>query len=350
MKLLYKVSLFLVLLSLSLDGIAGKRDVEKKKVIDKSYDVKSTTRLNISNTFGKVHVNATSNRKITVNVEVISRKRNEEKAQETLDKVEINISETSGEISFQTNIKGKMNNHNSDDFEINYTVNLPSQNPLTLNNSFGESYIADRTGENDIKISYGDIRYGKLTGKSNLKMSFSDGSIEHFETGEIVAKYSDINIESMGVVKLQQEFSDMNIGTASTIDLVSKYGDVNIDEVQGLKGTLSFSGFKLDRLGVEMDLKSSYAGNFKVYKIAKDFRAINIEGKFGGFSLGFSEGTNASFEVMTKFCEFNFDESDIELNYKVKGDFNSDVRGKIGNGEGGTIRVNSSYGDVNFDF
>ncbi|MFY0627195.1 MAG: hypothetical protein JXR07_12920 [Reichenbachiella sp.] len=344
---LYKTALLFLLMALTVPGFAKRGDVEKKKVIEKTFKVNDGTKLNIGNSFGKVHVNVWDQKSFSVTVEVIARKRNEDRAQQTLDKVDIDIEASSSEVSVMTNIKGQMNNNNNEGFEVNYVINMPSGNPLELKNSFGDVYIGDRNGKNDLKISYCDLKIGKLTGKSEMKISFSDGSIDEIGSGDLVLKYSDVNIGVLGVSKVHQEFSDINIDKAETINLTSKYGEMNIDEANGIKGSVSFSGFKLGKLGVEIDLKTSYSGNFRIEKIAKDFQLINLEGKFGEFKLAFADGTNASFDIETKFCDFKYDDN-IEMNYRVQGDFKGEYRGKMGNGDGGAIRIKSSYGDVKF--
>ena len=335
-------------LILNHEGFAGKKDVEKKKVVEKSFNVSGSTTFSVKNSFGRVHIESWNESKIDVKVEVIARKKNDDRAQETLDKIEIDISESSGEVSFTTNFKGQMNkSNNNDNFEVNYMVRMPSGNPLNLSNAFGDSFIGDRSGDNDIKISYGDFRIENLKGKSDVKISFSDGDIKAVETGEVVIKYSDVNIDRLGMVKLEDSFSDTDIGTAGTIQLTSKYGDLDIDEVVGIKGKASFSDVDIDALEKEAVLETSYGG-LSIDDISKDFSVIDIRGKFGGMNLEFSEGTNAIFNVKTKFCEFKDSNSSIEMNYRVKESSSGDYRGVLGNGNGGTINVVTSYGDVTF--
>ncbi len=348
MKSLAKGILMLAVgMIVSLPAQAGKKDVEKKKVIEKSFSVSPSTIFSVKNMFGKVHVETGAGSKIDVKVEVIARKRNDEKAQETLDKIQIKIGESSGEIEFATDIEGQMNNNNKDNFEINYLVKMPSKNPLVLHNSFGDAFISDREGSNDIKLSYCDFRIEKLSGKSEMKISFSDGSIESVKTGELIAKYSDFTVDQMGIVKLEQSFSDVSIGSAETIQLISKYGDLSIDRVVGVKGKISFSGFDVERLEQEAILETSYAG-LSIDIISKDFGTIDIQGKFGGMKFGFEAGLDATFQVNTKFCDFDESVDRLDLNYKVSEDFKGEYRGKIGNGNGGNINIVSSYGDVTF--
>lgn len=345
----YNIIIATILLIVSTSIFAEKKqDVEKRKVIEKSYQVNSNVLLDISNRFGKVHINTWDKNQIEVKIEVIARRRSEVRAQNLLDKINIDIDETSSGIHFMTNIKNGINNRGYESFEINYTVDMPKSNPLRLNNSFGDTYVGDLENDVDLKISYGDIRIGKFTGKSKIKISFGEGELKLIKIGEIKIKYSDVEIEELGVVRLEQEFSDVEIEKAETMDLTSKYGDIEIGTVIGIKGSVGFSGFEIDRLIKELDLETSYTGGFRIGEVSKDFSKILIEGKFGSYKLGFEDGLNATLNAKLKFCDLNYSNIDIDFKYKVKEDFRAEYRGKIGDGNGGEIRIISNYGDVRF--
>lgn len=345
----YKLTVVVALSVISTTLLAGKRDdVEKRKVIEKSYQVGSNVLLDISNTFGKVHIDTWDKGQIDVKIEVIARRRSEERAQELLDKIEIDINESSSSKRFTTNIRGNMNNKSSETFEINYTVTMPKSNPLRLKNSFGDAFVDDLDGDVDLKISYGDLKAQSFIGDSDIKISFGDGELQYVKSGELEIKYSEVEIYELGIVRLEQGFSDIQIEKAGTIDLTSKYGEMEIGTVTGIRGYVGFSGFEIDRLLKELDIEGSYVGGFRIGEIAKGFSKVYIDGKFGSYKLGFEDEVNATFNVRLKFCEMNYSGVDVDFNYKVKEDFRADYRGKIGNGNGGEIRITSSYGDVRF--
>lgn len=349
-RLLYSILAVTLIFVGQTEGFATKkRDVEKRKVVEKSYSVDEDVTLVIENKFGKVHINTWDKKQMDVRVEVIARRRSESRAQELLDKIDIDIDESSSSKRFTTDLQGRINNRNSESFEINYTVSMPKSNPLELKNSFGDTYIGDLNGDVDIKVSYGDLRAKKLEGRSRIKLSFGDGDIEYVRSGEMVVKYSNLDVSSLGVVRLEQGFSELDIRTAESIDMTSKYGEVLLGSIKGIRGYVGFTDFVIEKLLVELDLQTSYAGGFEIEEVGKNFKKINLEGKFGSYRLGFEEGVNGRFEARLKFSEFRYSGADVDLNYQVKEDFKGEYRGKIGNGEGGEIRIVSSYGDVRFD-
>lgn len=322
-------------------------DYEKSKKISKSYDVKSNVQLAIKNTFGRVHINTWDQNKITVDVEIIARMNNESRAQDLLDRIKIEIAEGTSEISFETKL-GNLKNRDREEFEVNYKVNMPKKNPLRLKNSFGGNFIGDLQGDCDIDISYGDFRIENLYGKTDIKISFSDGAIDLIKEGEIEIKYSDVEIEELGVVRMEQGFSDVEIEKIGTIDLSSKYGDLEIGTVKGIKGYVGYSEFSIDRLEVELDIEAQYSGGFTIDEVAKDFSKITIDGKFGDYRISFEEGANFTFDTELSFSDFSYSGLPLDFDYKVKEDFKARYKGKMGTGNGGHVRIDTSYGDIRF--
>lgn len=348
-KSAYKLLLLATVFMLCNQSIARKKsDVERSKKIEKTYKVGSQHILDISNKFGRVHINTWNKSQVDVNIEVIARGRNDERTQDILDQIDVAINDTGNLLKFVTELNGNMNNKNSETFEINYLVNMPMAIALKLKNSFGETYLADFSGELDLDVSYGELKADRLTGKSNVRISFGDGEIDLMKSGNLTIKYSDVEIEELDNVKFEQGYSDVSIERANSLDLNCKYGDVSIGELVNVIGNVDFSEFTVDKLYNSMELETSYSGGFKVTEVSKDFKKIQLKGKFGSFKIGLEKGSNATFETSLKFCDLNYSGIDLDFNYKVKEDFKSEYKGKIGNGSGGKISVTSSYGDVKF--
>lgn len=346
-RLAFNLSIILALSVFSGELLAKKRgDIEKKKKIEKTYKVSGQQALDITNKFGKVHINTWDKNQIEVTVEIVARGDTDQRAMKILDRIDVDISESSSRISFQTVLKGNMNNNNDESFEINYEVNMPKSNPLWLNNSFGDTYLGDFSGELDMEVSYGGLQAGKLTGTSNVEVSFGDGNIDRLDKGDLTVKYSDVDVEILGDVNLELGYSDVSIEKGNILEVECKYGDFNLGEVSEISGEVGFSGFRIEKLFKSIDMEAAYSGGFRIEEVAKDFEKINLKGKFGAFRIGLSEGTNGSFEARLKFCELNYSGINLDLNYSVKEDFKSEFRGEIGNGSGGKISIVSEYGDV----
>ncbi|MBU2886044.1 hypothetical protein KO507_09750 [Gilvimarinus agarilyticus] len=349
MKQLIYNTFFGLLLTVIVLPVMAKSNVEKKKSVHKVYEVKSFVQLKIENSFGRVHINTTEGQEIDVLVEVIARRKTDERAMELLDRINVDISESGSVIAFKTDIEGNINNRNNEDFEINYTVSMPKVNPLDLKNSFGDAYLANLDGDAKLRISYGNIKAERLNGESDIKVSFGEGDFEYVKTGNIEVKYSEVNFEQLGIVKFEQGFSEVGIGRVKTMELVSKYGQLEIDQVDGIKGYIGYSDLRVGYVGIELDMEAAYVPSFQIEKIAKSFKKVNVQSKFSSIELEFEEGANGSFEAFVKYGDIDYSNALISLNYRNNSDNKAEYRGKIGNGKGGVVTLSNSYGNIEVD-
>ena len=330
-----------------LSSISVFSQVEQSKKVNKKYDVSKETVLAIANKFGKVHINTWDKNQITVDVTITAEAKSADKANDLLDAIEIEVSESSSKKSFETVLDKQFNSKGSQKFEITYEVNMPAINPLELKSTFGDVYLADHMGNVDMDISYGNVKGGNLTGQVKFKLSFGNGSLNEVKQGNIDVKYSeDLMIGKCDNIELKQEFSNVNIRSANFIDVKSKYGDLDLGNIGSIDGSIGFSGFKMDRLEKSLVMETSHASGFKIDFVSKSFEVIDISGKFGGYKITLEKGTVPDIEVDLSFSDWKYRSSDFEINYVEKNMHNSTYRTNGGDRKGGKIKINSSYGDL----
>ena len=348
MKAIYqfKYNLLVLLFLVVTSGFARDQD-EKKKTVEKNYKVGAATKLSIENKFGKVAINSWDKNEFDVKIEIIGKGRNEERAQRILDAIEIDITESSSEIVFETEFD-KFKNKNEEGFEINYTVYMPESNPLDIRNSFGDVTMGDRRGDLDLNVSYGSLRVGDATGDVEIKLSFGSGSVNEIADGEVTVKYSNLEIENAGRLDMNQGFSDVEINEVEDLEIDGKYGKLEIEKAHKIDGDIQFSGFEIEELTGSLELEASYLGDFRIDKLAKSFTLVDIEGKFGSYEIGLEEGLNADINAEFSFADLKYS-SDVNatFNYRVKESNKSTYKGKIGTGDPNKmIRIDSSYGNL----
>ncbi len=321
--------------------------IDVTKVIKKNFSVSSNTKLSVRNSFGKVHINNWEKSEFGVEVEVIGKSSREEKAQEIADRINIDIRESSDMISFETELDN-IRTRNNEGYEINYTINMPSENPIRIINKFGDIYLDERFGEADIDVSYGALRADDLNEKSSVKVAFGKGSIDRFERGEIEIKYSDVDIESSDQLEMDQQFSNVELNKVNDIELESKYGSVDLGIVGSADVDVSFSGFKIDELSGSLDMEAGYVSGFEIDLLRNSFESVYITGKFGSYDIRLEEGLSADIEAEFKYSDLKVRGADVDFHYRVKENNSSEYRGKIGGGDPNKkIVIRSSYGNCN---
>lgn len=341
-----KYNFLIVLLLVAFSGTAKNQD-QKKKYVEKTYKVNATTALRIENKFGDVEINSWEKSEFSVKVEIISKGRNEERAQRILDGIKIDIRESSSEIYFETE-SDDMKTKNEEGFEVNYTVYMPEKNSLEIRNSFGDVSMGNRAGNLNLTVAYGSAKVGDVSGDTYLKLSFGNGSIGNVADGEFEIKYSDFEIESGKILDITQGFSDVEIDNVEDLEIESKYGSVEIKKAHKVDAEAHFSGFEIEELTGSLELDCSYLGDFRIERLAKTFTLVDIDGKFGSYEIGLAPGVNADIDASFSFADLKVSSDvDATFNYRVKESNRATYRGKIGKGDPNKkIRIDSGYGNL----
>ncbi|SIT91231.1 hypothetical protein [Pontibacter indicus] len=291
---------------------------EKRKTFDKTYKVGKTDVLNIDNKFGSVHVNTWNRSEIQVKVDIISRANSDQQAQEMLNKISVADSRSGNTISVKTEM-GSMNSKSGhQSFEINYTINMPSENNLVVKNSFGNVYLPDMKGKVDLNVRYGAFKAGNLANaNNNIKASFCNSSS------------NTIGFLNKGNVELA-------------------YSTLNLGNTNGVNGSSKFSDFKIGNLTEALQMDVKY-GTFRVDNVKKNFKSINVNGGFTPIQLHFENDTAFDFDVNVQFADFKVDRELVKFTTLEKGHTSAEYKGKFGSAAPkGSISITSKYNDVKF--
>jgi len=342
---------YLLIIVLIGAGSIARADSEKRKSVNKSYKVSSSTVVHLENSFGKMHVETWDKNEVKVDIEVIVRASSDDRAQNLLDKISIEVDDgnPSGSLSFRTSISNNKSGR-STSFEINYDVSMPKANKIELKNSFGDVYLGDLSGDAEVNVQYGNLKAGRLTGDSDVKLSFGSGfsEIDAMEEGDLKVSYSKLSVEEIGNLDVHSSFSTFKTEKAKSIDLIAKYGEVDIGEIDVLEADVNFSGFELGQVNKSLVLDIDYGGSIEI-GVSKSVQLFDINSSFGPVNIELDPDINGTIEARTSFCSLRYDEDQIEFNKIIKDNTSSEYAGKIGNGSETTIKIVSKYGNVRID-
>jgi hypothetical protein len=298
------------------DNWGAAYDEEKHKTFEKTYKVSKTDMLNFENKFGKVHVNTWNRNEVHVKVDIVARAGTENKAQEILNSISIVESRDGKMLSVRTNIESmRISGNGNRSFEVNYTIDMPAENPLTVKNSFGDVYLADLKGKVDVNVKYGALKCGRLSNTgNNVKVAYGSANCGYINGG--------------------------NVNVA--------YGNMSLEGANGLIGSSKFSDFKLGSLGETMEMEVKY-GSFRVDNISKNVRKIALDSGFTPISLNFEANTNFNFDVNVQFADFKYDKSLVNITSLEKGHTSAAYKGAFGGtSPKGFVSIESKYGEVKF--
>ncbi len=275
-----------------------KYDFVKNKAVNKSFNVSSSDKLKIENSFGEVEIHTWNKNEIKVDVMVEVSANSEAVAQKVIDRITITDLKSGNEISFKTSIKGINNSKGENsNMKVNYQISMPASNPLHISNEFGATILPDYKGEVDLSSKFGSLATGILTDVKSVNVEFGKAKIESVANGSVSIKYSSAEIGKLvGKVNLNLEFSS---ATKIIVD----------NSLSSLDAKVSYSTLSLKPVG---DLSASYS----------------ISTSFGGFK----NRTNVKFDG---------DDEDDEKGPK----FDHNYKGKSGNGAV-PVKIKSSFGEI----
>lgn len=309
--------------------------VEKIKNYSKSYPVDANDVINLDNRFGRIIVNTWTKNEVKVDVQIKVAANDDDKAQKLLDNVNIRDSKDGSGVTFKTNIN--TNNNDNDNswslfgskhnnvrkIEINYTVYMPSKNPLNISNKYGSTNLPDLEGKLNINNSYGSLVAKALSNPGN----------------QITVKYG-----------------SATIGTLNGSDLDVAYGSLNLGECNKLNADISYGSAKIGRITTSGNINVKFSGALNISDVDKNVKNLAVNASYSSVKLGISNDQNADFDVTVKYGSFNYGGHDIDITSKTPADgergYNPTKNYKGHLGKGGTdktITINTSYGSVSFD-
>lgn len=368
----------------------------RSKTFSKSFSADQSDKIVLSNIYGSIQVKIWDKKEVQVDVDIKSYSNSEQEAQKLLDEVSIEASKSGDQIAFRTNMDQEQKNWGSGksfggkkwrrEVRVNYVVNMPAANALTLSQKYGSVTMADLSGALYAKVQYGNFNAQNLSNTNNyVSVQYGDCNIQSVNNAVIKQQYGkavtigtvntiDLNAQYAGVkittikgnATIKQQYgSGVSIGSVENLNLNAQYANINIGNIKGNANIdQQYNNLTIGSVG-KVNLKSQYTsvsiaalngdGNFdmqynklSVDEISAACKALLVDGQYVSISLGFNNNYNANLDVHTSYAAFKYtDQVTARLLNDTK-DYSStkDYTGKIGNGGGANVKVKSSYGSV----
>ena len=344
----------------------GFAQFTETKEINKHFKVSPTTRIELTNKYGKIELNTWNKDSVIVDIKIRVEDKKLSKLEKAISEIDFDITESDHFVIVRTIVgknksglekeiqKFKESVFQSDSkIEINYTVWLPKSNDLKVENKFGDIYIGDYFGELELNLSNGNLKSHNFEGKTNLTLSFADATINQMKSGRLDCNYSEVFMKKADNLQVTSKSSDFEIYEINELDANSRRDKFRIRLIESLEAKGSFSNFRINELTDRISLRVEY-GDVDIEKTAIDFSNIYIESKSTDINLYFSEDSKFLFEINhtkteTSFCrELEIKEKKVldekEKNIKLTGNFGgeSDTKKLFINTTSGELNINSN--------
>lgn len=322
---------------------------EKSKEIHQSWLNKQVSSLQIDNRFGEVKINKSEGDSVIINVTITVNAPNERKADDLLDKIEVNIRKSGSAVKAVTEIEKDFKSQKG--FSIDYVVNIPSDKNLIINNKYGNTIVGQLTGNGDFTCKYGNFTAYELktpadSGSLKLNLAYGNANIGEISHMDIEVSYSPINIEEAESLKIESKYSNISVEECKQVIINSKYDKFKFEELESLSANTKYTNIKIEELAKSLKVESGYGG-ISVDEVGADFNFIDITNSYGQISLGLDDASY-SIDASCDYCGISFPEDEFTGN-RIKDGRTNTVTGKVGTEDGGSVRVKSRYGDIKLD-
>jgi hypothetical protein len=329
MKRIFKSILFIASLLITFPLLAqdDKLNTEKKEKkryeffrernISKTYAAAGNT-LHIDNQFGQVKVVTWDKNEIKVDIHIETSSTHKEIADKTFERIDVEDRQDGKNIYFKTtHNKGDKKestscNNCSNNMSVDYTIQLPANTSLNIENSFGGIELPDYNGPVSIKSKYGHLAAGKLAKPQQLSVEFGKANIKSIGNTDLDFKYSTITIDNLtGNCKLNMSFCSYSKITLDNnltgLTVKDSYSSVHLDPAPDLSATYTIQtsyGSVIDKtdIGIKRtdtpekygpDLNKTYEG-----KSGNGNVKIDIKSSFGNIMIG--KGTKDDMKARKK--------------------------------------------------
>lgn len=345
MKKLYSL-IVLLFLSTSVGATEHQGKYNKQKTIKKTVDVNATATLSVENKYGNVFVTTWDEDKIDIEVIVTISGDDEKWVNSRLASINVEFAGNSSSYSAKTIFEEQKNYGKKSSMEINYTVKIPKKGNLKVKNNYGDIITHELFGSTDLLCKYGKITLGKLNHSSNnIQIEYcSKSNIERINNGNVVAKYSDLQINEYNMVDLTSSYTDVVLTKGTNLKYISKYGKLLIGSVSNVSGSGDYLTVKINELNSSLNINTKYS-NLTVNAVSSQAKDLTVNAGYTNVILSHHSGYSFDFDVATKYGNFK-SEAPLEYSSRIETNSSKNYKGFYRKSGSNQVTINSSYGNI----
>ena len=322
---------------------------DARKEYSESYDVSKGVTLTTDTKYSDVELIAWDKSVVDILAVVEVEASSQSRAQEALNKVDIQISKSGNNISVVTEMENNWSRNVRTSIKI--TIKAPAWVNLDLENSYGDLFIQEASELVMVDLKYGNLKAGTLSRGdqkpySSIDLAYSDGVIDVAGWLEVDVAYSDLEVNQSKMLFVDSKYSKLLGEKAGGIVTDGMYDKYYFDEVDSFVAELKYSGLKFDRLNKILNLNSAYT-NANIGTLSNGFAKVDADLSYGNLTMGLEQGASFKFEGEAKYGNININSGD-RLS-KTKENNYVKVWGNVGSNPKSTIHVITKYGNSTFE-
>ena len=354
-KLFYKSSILLLQAIFLLPFSLSAEEVSKE--IHKEFNAASGTNLGINNKYGDITVESWANNQIVIDIKVTVALPDKSKAEKLLSYINVQFAEAENSVNATTVIDNNFSytgwGGDSRKFSIDYTIKMPVEANLLLDNKYGDTNIGELQGLVNLNIKYGNLDIMKLT-RGNVKplnivnISYGKASVEDVNWLDITSRYCNMfEIQNSKALLIDTRYSKFEITNVSSIVIDAKYDNINIENINNIVAIGGYTTFYISQLTKKLNIEVKY-GKLAVDKIPSGFEAIDVKADYCSVDLGIDKSASYRLNANARYGDVKIDENNFKIEQRIFENTSKELIGLSGTNAATQSKVNveASYGSV----
>jgi len=313
-------------------------DESKKKEINKSFDISLSDQLSVDNRYGSITVTHWTKNEVAIRVVVEAKASSDSRAQETLDRVSIELSQSGNTVLGVTNLSSNWVNGNNVNLSIDYYISMPSKLSASLSQKYGNINLPnDNEGKCNLEVKYGNIKAGNFTEALNIEAGYSNVVVGNVPNVNLEVAYCRlVEVGNAKAVNVDSKYSDITLQNADQIRLDGKYGNLKMNKVGTVNMELKYSEATFEYVKDDLTAGSIDYSTVIIKELAPSFKRVYTEARYGTLKISISK--EASFRITAENMKYGkvdtngLKVTDTHIDNKVHYDY------QINGGGSSTIR------------
>jgi len=321
---------------------------DARKEYSESYDVSKGVTLETDTKYSDVELITWDQNVVDILAVVEVDASSKSRAEEALDKVDIQIGKSGNTISVVTEMENNWSRNVKTSIKI--TIKAPAWTNLDMESSYGDIFIQEATGQVQLDMKYGNLKAGTLSRGNerpfnSIELAYSDGVVDVAGYLELDIAYSNMEINASDMLFVESKYSKLLGDRAGDIVTEGAYDKYEFEELNSFVAELKYSGLKFQRLNKALDLHSAYTGA-KIGTLSKEFDKLEADMSYGNISVGLEQGASFKFEGEAKYGNISVPGDRLS---RTKENNYQKVWGNVGSNPKATIHVITRYGNSSFE-
>lgn len=276
--------------------------------ITRSFKVKPTITIEITNKYGKVHITPWDKDSVKFDIDLEMSANSTSKLNKLRNNIDVDFTNTNFYVIAKTDFGSSGRGFfselldmaeyllPSDKVTIDYRVHVPRYAMVKIENKFGDVYIDDHQGAVSLNLSNGDLKANRLNGKTDIKINSGDGEINYLQDAKMEIAYSDFHVKKAERIIVDSKSSRLMFDNVNYLKATSRRDKYYVRKTVDMFGDSYFSDLNIYELENELNYQLKY-GNINMEQVNNQFSFLNITSEYTDIDLIFEPEAIYEFDI-----------------------------------------------------